>query len=981
MPTLVYKLKFEIDKSKIKGIDKIVSKEAADSIKKTTSELGKISQSSNKASTSVSKFRKEVNEVIEKLDLLSSRTKNVNEKLAEARSKHGANSREAKKHAKELQGLSSETMSLNKNIDHQLSRYKLTTSERKKLNDEQFKASRILKKQTDSLNANQNAINLNAQKKKELAQAEREAAKALDIVNNATLKQSQELNKVVRGANKFAESQDKLNRSTKENISNLGANNKATAQSVIQSKQSIKSIDDQIRSVNQLINTGNLNESQKTKANATLTRLNSTRERAVENIRRYRQELNKTTKSSDNFTTSQKRQTTSMNRAGKSMSIGNQLAFSFGDIINDAAQFNYGFATGMRAIGNNIGFTAEMFMLLNMQAHMTGTTLGALVKSALTPLTIGLVGLNTAVTLVTVVSQKMESASKKAASGFEELLSATIALKEASGTEEFSFMNEDTLKSEIQTIKQLKPILDEISKASGRYTEQLNFELKSLVVLGRQAPEYKKQLEDLEKKYGITVEQVQSLNQKLEENQNRLDTIQANKAITSLAVLEEQITNITIAYEDLFKRTGRFDDLEGGAKAFFEMAAAAREGSQEQLKLLEAGRKLSEQLKDEKNKRDEVINSTKAAHDEVRKLNEEALQEGREEDRAKALKKEAEDFVKSYQGRYEAAQETVDRFGMHGLRHGQATFQMLREERQMMLMNNEFAKEMFAELLSEEQKFQQARQKILADDPSTPTTDDDKGLQEALAVEQLMFDTSLFGLDEHERKKLEINRKYEQMRLDFLRQGMNSAELMRAIDAAKHAELEEAKTEKEKTEQEKRREFLDTALAFTGQFVGAFGALKQQEINNELKAAKARKASATEIDKINRKKFESNKRMQLANAVINTAEAVTERLDKPLLAAAIGALGAIQIATIASTKYESASVGSVGSASGAGASGGIMSSTDTNQAPTQRISFMPTAQDSTPDQKTEINVNLDRGGLAANVRKGEREIAASQVRR
>ena len=121
--------------------------------------------------------------------------------------------------------------------------------------------------------------------------------------------------------------------------------------------------------------------------------------------------------------------------------------------------------------------------------------------------------------------------------------------------------------------------------------------------------------------------------------------------------------------------------------------------------------------------------------------------------------------------------------------------------------------------------------------------------------------------------------------------------------------------------------------------------------------------------------------MQLANAVINTAEAVTERLDKPLLAAAIGALGAIQIATIASTKYESASVGSVGSASGAGASGGIMSSTDTNQAPTQRISFMPTAQDSTPDQKTEINVNLDRGGLAANVRKGEREIAASQVRR
>ena len=248
-----------------------------------------------------------------------------------------------------------------------------------------------------------------------------------------------------------------------------------------------------------------------------------------------------------------------------------------------------------------------------------------------------------------------------------------------------------------------------------------------------------------------------------------------------------------------------------------------------------------------------------------------------------------------------------------------------------------------------------------------------------------MFDTSLFGLDEHERKKLEINRKYEQMRLDFLRQGMNSVELMRAIDAAKHAELEEAKTEKEKTEQEKRKEFLDTALAFTGQFVGAFGALKQQEINNELKAAKARKASATEIDQINRKKFESNKRMQLANAVINTAEAVTERLDKPLLAAAIGALGAIQIATIASTKYESASVGAAGGGAGAGGSRGLMSSSDVDQ-PSQRVTFSqpnftPTSQDEFAAQKTEVNVNLDRGGLAAAVRKGEREAATAQISR
>jgi len=46
--------------------------------------------------------------------------------------------------------------------------------------------------------------------------------------------------------------------------------------------------------------------------------------------------------------------------AGKSFSIANQAVFSLSDGIQDATQFSQGFSQGMRAIGNNIGFTTEL---------------------------------------------------------------------------------------------------------------------------------------------------------------------------------------------------------------------------------------------------------------------------------------------------------------------------------------------------------------------------------------------------------------------------------------------------------------------------------------------------------------------------------------------------------------------------------------------------------------------------------------------
>jgi hypothetical protein len=104
----------------------------------------------------------------------------------------------------------------------------------------------------------------------------------------------------------------------------------------------------------------------------------------------------------------------------KVASGANQIMLSFGDIIQDSAQFSFGFAQGARAIGNNIAFAAEQFVLLqaNMRAAQgQAVTFGATMK-ALGGALAGPVGvvvlINTLVTAVTVLPQLMRDSAKGA---------------------------------------------------------------------------------------------------------------------------------------------------------------------------------------------------------------------------------------------------------------------------------------------------------------------------------------------------------------------------------------------------------------------------------------------------------------------------------------------------------------------------------------------------------------------------------------
>lgn len=111
----------------------------------------------------------------------------------------------------------------------------------------------------------------------------------------------------------------------------------------------------------------------------------------------------------------------------KTFAAGNQAVLSFGDLVQDSTQFSYGFASGMRAIGNNIGFTAELLAIMSVKAKAAGVSLKTALMSSLKGINGIVLGINIAVTILTVVLEKFRKKQKESASATEE---ATKKLKE-----------------------------------------------------------------------------------------------------------------------------------------------------------------------------------------------------------------------------------------------------------------------------------------------------------------------------------------------------------------------------------------------------------------------------------------------------------------------------------------------------------------------------------------------------------------------
>ena len=152
-------------------------------------------------------------------------------------------------------------------------------------------------------------------------------------------------------------------------------------------------------------------------------------------------------------------------QGNKTFAAGNQAIFSFSDLIQDSAQFSFGFAQGMRAIGNNIGFTAELLAVMSAQAKAAGVSLRTSLLSSLKGVNGVVLGINVAVTAFTMVSQALTKQSKELN---DELEKQKELLEEVADSFSDAFG--------INSIKLLERVGNIIEGYSGLYDEQITLQ-------------------------------------------------------------------------------------------------------------------------------------------------------------------------------------------------------------------------------------------------------------------------------------------------------------------------------------------------------------------------------------------------------------------------------------------------------------------------------------------------------------------------
>lgn len=159
----------------------------------------------------------------------------------------------------------------------------------------------------------------------------------------------------------------------------------------------------------------------------------------------------------------------------KAFAGSNQILFSFSDLVQDSTQFSQGFAQGMRAIGNNVGFTAELFANLSnnvkrhnklvadgvLQNEKQMTTFGAL-KNSMKGAGGALIAINTAVMLGTLAFQMLEKRLKKVTEAADKQVEAFSEITKAFGEFDSGFDDPLGMRAREQEIAMLQEKIKEV---------------------------------------------------------------------------------------------------------------------------------------------------------------------------------------------------------------------------------------------------------------------------------------------------------------------------------------------------------------------------------------------------------------------------------------------------------------------------------------------------------------------------------------
>ena len=640
-------------------------------------------------------------------------------------------------------------------------------------------------------------------------------------------------------------------------------------------------------------------------------------------------------------------------------SAGNQAIFSFSDMIQDSAQFQFGFAQGMRAIGNNIGYTAELMAVMTKNARDQGMTFTQAMKSSLTGINAFIVGLNIAVTAVTWFGKSVGKAAKEANDSVLDFIDSSAQLQDVGG---FDFLDVESIRLQIREFEKLKDVVkenDDQILALTKYEQSLAVTGSSSANLSRQTDASVKAVEEFKKSIGALANvEIKVINEELEKLNENLMLKEGLAELNTLATYMEGIdasTKKLLLFTEANLDAGQsLEDLADELKFEIEVTKLLMQTNDEHIStyefLVQQYDKVEAAIKSKTDAEQREADAIKKNAEEEYKLRLE-IAEGYEKSRKmveatnQAVKELAEaDYEKIQAERAkEAGNQILDTYEKRmkiandaGIAHYKHYTEFVQVEHTRLLMTlsvNGQLKDVYAERMAMMKEEQDMAKETLNVIGKFTVTDD---LVAPMRGSIAFLEKEIAGLESG----------YANVTTDAAR------ESLAAVIKGKQEEL-------------------DAKKAF----------MEEEKQATEFNAKNIAKSASFIADGL----FENEKAEAVASAIINTYKAATQALASApppfgaILMGGVIASGMAQVKKIMKTKKGDKNV-DAGSTGGRTTSA-LVQSKDVEK-PTQSISFIPNkaADMASSSQSINVEATVNRRGIAVSASKGNREISSSQVR-
>lgn len=637
-------------------------------------------------------------------------------------------------------------------------------------------------------------------------------------------------------------------------------------------------------------------------------------------------------------------------------SAGNQAIFSFSDMVQDSAQFQFGFAQGMRAIGNNVGYTAELLAVMTKNARDNGMTFAQAMKGSLTGINAFIVGLNIAVTAVTMLGKRIGGTSKEAVDSVNEFIDASVALKDAG---DFDFLDIQKTRDQIAEFEEFKEKVADNDKQIESLKEYIKVVDRFGVTTFKQTEASKRAVEDFEKTLGVfgktTVKELQKqideLNETLRDNEQLARENEfaqykedIDSATNKILLFTEAGLNAGMSLQDLSNELGEELEMTKSLMSTNDEYIAQYKFIKKQYELVESAiqAKIKEQEKEAKAAKETADEEYKAqleikeGYEERRKMVEstnEALTKLRDADHEKMLaeanKKATEEILDNHAKRMAFAEK-------EGLAHHRYYTEIVQGEHNRLLQTLSVSgklKAVYEERMALMKQEQDMAKETLNVVGKFTVTDE---LVTPMRGSIAFLEKEIAGLEAG----------FVNVTTDAARESLAN------VIQAKQEELDG------------KRALMDQETAVT-------------EFNHK-KIAKSAKFISDGL-------FENEKASAVAGAIMNTYKAATEALASApppfgaILMGGVIASGMAQVKKIMTTKKDGSGAGGSTQSTSRGG-GALVGKKDVSQQ--QSITFLPSRASDMAGSETAINVTakIDRKGISVAADKGRREVSSSQVR-